>query len=138
MAEKDEILHQNQLPGPRNARRESGVCFRDASPCLSEVPAASAPLWLGLHTALLSAPKHRYWPYSGDRRCRETKTTEQLGDALGGMNLKKKVEVVIMDVIKALYAGHAYNALCICTGSKWGRAQAQISSLEVCCSTKKK
>lgn len=51
---------------------------------------------------------------------------------------KKKVEVVIMDVIKALYAGHAYNALCICTGSKWGRAQAQISSLEVCCSTKKK
>lgn len=84
---REDILRQNQLPGPRNAGLESGVCFRDASPSLSEVPAASAPLWLGPHTALLSAPQRRYWPCSGDWRCWGTKTTEQLlGDAVGGMN----------------------------------------------------
>lgn len=63
---KEEILQQNQLPDPRNARLESGGRFRAASPSLTEVAAASAPLRLGLHTALLSAPKHPYWPYSGD------------------------------------------------------------------------
>lgn len=66
--------------------------FREASPCLSVMPAAFAPpasLWLGLHRQLCSPPpQHRYWPYSEDWRCWETKTTEQLGNALGGMNLK--------------------------------------------------
>lgn len=82
--------------------------FREASPWLSVLPAASAPpasLWLGLHRQLCSPPpQHRYWPYSGDWRCWETKKTEQLGNALGGMNFKKinKVEVVVVSVINAL------------------------------------
>lgn len=106
---REDILQQNQLPGPRNAGLESGVCFRDASPSLSEVPAASAPLWLGPHTAPLSAPQRRYWPCSGDWRCWGDKDNRAIIGRCCRRNelQKKKVDVVIVDLIKTFYAAQS-------------------------------
>lgn len=102
---KEEILRQNQLPGSRNARLVSGVCFRDASAslwrCLLPLlrsgwvcaPRCSPPLSTVIGHILGTGAVGKQ---------RQQSNWAML--SLGWIWKKKRVEVEIVDVIKAWYA----------------------------------